>query len=94
MNVFIVSKVDKVLMFDVDTFKKRGEIPIKLLKADTREPNEVIGMAVSQCENYLAIISGKNLIRNAQSQNQLFIYKKTHKKDSRWEQTDWVLLKE
>ena len=44
MNTFLVSKIDKVLMFDSDTFQKCGEIPIKLLPTETREPNEVIGM--------------------------------------------------
>ena len=43
---------------------------------ETREPNEVIGMTASKCENWLAIISGKNLVMNMQGQNQLFIFKK------------------
>ena len=32
MNVFLVSKVDRVIMYDVDTFNFCGEIPIRLLK--------------------------------------------------------------
>lgn len=64
MNTFLVSKVDKVLMFDCDTFQFCGEIPIKLLPTETREPNEVIGMAKSKCENFIAIFSGKNLVKN------------------------------
>lgn len=51
-------------------------MPISLLKADTREPNQVIAMAKSQDEEYLAVISGKILIMNEQKTNQLFIFKK------------------
>ena len=64
MNTFLVTKVDQVLMFDSFTFKQCGEIPIKLLDSDTREANEVIGIQKSKCENWIAIVSGKNLIRN------------------------------
>lgn len=51
-------------------------MPISLLKADTREPNQIIAMAKSQDEEYLAVISGKILIMNEQKTNQLFIFKK------------------
>jgi hypothetical protein len=43
-NMVLISKIDQVLMFDNQNFTKCGEIPIKLLKTETREPNEVIGM--------------------------------------------------
>ena len=33
-------------------------------------------MAKSKDENWLAVISGKNLVMNQQKQNQLFIYKR------------------
>ena len=62
MNVFLVSKIDEVFIFDIDTYQLIGKIPITLLKDQAREPNQVIGMRLSKCENYLAIISGKNLI--------------------------------
>ena len=39
-------------MYDADTFKQCGEIPITLLKSETREPNEVIGMTLSRCEKF------------------------------------------
>jgi hypothetical protein len=47
-----------------------------LLKTETREINEVIGLQKSKCENLLAVVSGKNLIMTEQKQNQLFIYKR------------------
>ena len=50
MNTFLVTQIDKVLMYDSDTFKVCGEIPITLLKTETREPNEIIGIQKSQDE--------------------------------------------
>ena len=67
-------------MFDNQDFTRCGEIPIKLLITETREPNEVIGLVKSLDENWVAIISGKNLIMNEQKQNQLFIFKKVKAK--------------
>jgi len=49
-------------MFDTDTFQVCGEIPIKLLDSTTRERNEILGLQKSKDENWLAIISGKNLV--------------------------------
>lgn len=40
----------------------------------TREPNEIIGFAKSRNEKQLVIITGKNLVRNEQKANQLFIF--------------------
>jgi len=50
MNVFFVAKVDKIIIFNSDSYKKVDEIPIKLLESASREPNEVIGMAKSKCD--------------------------------------------
>lgn len=47
-----------------------------LLKSETRERNEIISMQISKCENYLAVISGKNLIKAEQKPNQIFVYKR------------------
>jgi hypothetical protein len=69
MDAFLCSKVDKVVMYDSNTFQSFGELPITLLKTETREPNQVIAMQTCQNEQYLAIISGKNLIMNEQKIN-------------------------
>ena len=65
-NLFLVSKVDQVLIYDTLTFRVCGRIPISLLSSVSREPNEIIGMSASKCEDWLAIISGKNLVMNEQ----------------------------
>jgi hypothetical protein len=46
MNAFLVSDIDRILFYDVNTFQeiKSSEIKIPLLLSDTRERNEVIAM--------------------------------------------------
>tara|TARA_B110000285_G_C15126167_1_gene620391 strand:- start:2268 stop:2408 length:141 start_codon:yes stop_codon:yes gene_type:complete len=39
MNTILVTKVDKIFMYNNKDFKCFGEIPIKLLPTETREPN-------------------------------------------------------
>jgi len=46
-----------------------GNIAIPLLETDSREPNEIIGMCLSRCENLLAVVTGKNLVMKEQKQN-------------------------
>lgn len=65
-NIFLVTKVNKILMYDSSSFKLCGNIPISLLPTETREPNEIIGIEKSPCENWLAVVSGKNLVMNEQ----------------------------
>jgi len=48
-----------------------------LLPTETREPNQIIAMRKSNDENFVAVMSGKNLIKKEQKINQLFIFKKT-----------------
>ena len=50
MNCYLVSKIDKVIIYSSINFQELGQIPIKLLKADTREPNQVIAIQASQDE--------------------------------------------
>ena len=78
MNAFIISKIDIIRFFDVDSFEelKECQINIPLFKSEEREPNEIIGMQVSKNQDLICIISGKNLIMNEQKPNQLFVFKR------------------
>ena len=55
-------------------------------------------MAKSKCENFVAIISGKNLIKDEQKQNQLFVFKRTRTKHEfhydKWEQIKRIVVKD
>lgn len=66
INSFIVAKLDQVRFYNNETFKLREDVnlPIKLMKADTREPNQVITMSKNHKEDLLAVITGKVLIMN------------------------------
>jgi hypothetical protein len=50
MNTYLVSKIDKVIMYSSETFKEVAKIDITLLKADTREPNQVIAIQKDEDE--------------------------------------------
>lgn len=67
MNAFCVSKIDTIHFFDIESYKRMAgsEIKINLFNAEgDRERNEIIAMHCSQNQDYLAVISGKNLIMN------------------------------
>ena len=61
-DAFLVAHGDKVVIFDANDFSILNTISIKLLAADTRETNQIIGMTISKCGKWLSVISGKNLI--------------------------------
>ena len=85
MNAFLVSMVNIIKFYDVDTFDeiRECEIKIPLLDkgADEREPNEIISMQISDHEQILGVISGKNLIMKEQKPNQLFLFKRQKSPD-------------
>jgi hypothetical protein len=66
-----------VSILDSTTFKEKYKFTINLmpLRPDEREPNQIIAVRLCQDENYLAVISGKNLIRDEQQPNMMFIFK-------------------
>lgn len=66
------------MFYDINTFKEIVDcrIQVPLLPSTTREPNQVISMQRSKCENFLAVITGKNLIMNEQKPNQIFVFKR------------------
>lgn len=66
-------------MFDAKTWQevKHRKIKVNLLPSQTRERNEIIAMNICPYEKLLGVITGKNLIKNSQKPNQLFIFKKS-----------------
>jgi len=44
----MVTKIDKVTIYDSETFEYRGQLPIKLLETESREINEIISIAASE----------------------------------------------
>jgi hypothetical protein len=37
--MLMITKINRVIIYDIDTLKECGEIPIELLAGDSREPN-------------------------------------------------------
>ena len=66
MNAFMVSKIDIIRFFDIDTYQelKECQINIPLMISTEREPNEIIGLNVSKNQDLIGVVSGKNLIMN------------------------------
>lgn len=95
-GIFLVTKTNKVMLYSVDTYAPVGTIKIDLLESKEREPNEIIAMQKCQNEEYLAIISGKNLIAAEQKINQLFVYRKIVGSDGNpnFERCGWIKLKD
>lgn len=79
MKAFAVTQIDKVFLYSSEKFQRIGELPITLLATETREPNQIISIRKSMDDNYIACISGKNLIMKQQKANQLFIFKREKK---------------
>ena len=85
MNAFLVSKIDTIYFYDIDSFSEiiDCKIKVQLLKkgADEREPNEIITMQISSNEQLLGVITGKNLVMKEQKPNQLFLFKRIKNAD-------------
>ena len=96
MGTFIVAREDTACIFDSDNYKELGHLDITLLKSEEREPNEILAMQKCQNEEYLAVITGKNLIMNQQKFNQLYIFRreKVHGEKDTFKQIDRIVLKE
>ena len=62
------------MLFNSDTYAITNEFKIKIQKSTTREQNQILSMKMCEDEAYLAIISGKLLIKNEQQPNQLDIF--------------------
>ena len=63
MDSFLVGKGDTIRFYDINTYLERTGVAIEvpLIKSETREPSEIIGLQKSHDENTIAVISGKNL---------------------------------
>ena len=73
LNAFLISKVNKISFYDIDTYEEIEDcqINVKLLAKgeNEREPNEIISMQISSNEQMLGVITGKNLIMKEQKPN-------------------------
>lgn len=74
-NVVVFYMVNKIRIYDSKTLELMSILDVNLLETQTREKNEIIGMSHSPNQDLLAIITGRNLIRQEQDTNQIIIYR-------------------
>lgn len=39
MHMILIGKIDEIKMYNINSYEYMGDVPIKLMQADTREPN-------------------------------------------------------
>jgi hypothetical protein len=76
IGAFVVTNTSGVSIYDSQDFKLLGALDITLLESKEREPNEVLAIQKCQNEEYLAVLTGKNLIMQEQKLNQIYIFKR------------------
>lgn len=74
-NVFIIFKKNQIRVYDSSTLEITDRMEVELMKTESREPNEIIGMTKSPNQEFIALITGKNLIKLEKDTNQLFIFR-------------------
>ena len=98
INAIIVTEINKVRIYDSVTYELCGEIKVQLLAAEGREAPQMIGIEKSKDENWLAIITGRNLVKGAQAQNQLFVFKRNPGKKAGdkdlFEEYKWIKIRD
>lgn len=65
----MVTTKSGISLYDSTDFQFVWSLPITLLESTEREPNEVLTVTKCQNEEYLAVLSGKNLIMAEQKVN-------------------------
>jgi hypothetical protein len=47
LGVLLVTQIDSIKIFDSNNYKDYGNLPIRLLPSETREPNEILSIQKS-----------------------------------------------
>ena len=63
-NMFIVAKAGTLYAYDDHTFELIDTVEVNLEESNTREPLEIISMNISHDCKYIAVIIGKQLIKD------------------------------
>jgi hypothetical protein len=71
---FLVSDDDYISVFCNTCFSKLMKFNVPLKLSDTMDKMEIISIKVSRCQCYLAVITGRNLIKGIEELHQVFIY--------------------
>ena len=74
-HVFIISDDDYLSIHDHKTYKTMLKHDIELKESDTDDKMEILSIKLCPKQEYLAVLSGKNLIKEIEELHQLHVYK-------------------
>lgn len=73
-KAFLVSDDDYFKLYCSRCFTKIYRKKLPLVESKTDDKMEILSMKVSECQNYVAFIAGKNLIKEQEELYQILIY--------------------
>ena len=74
-ELFIISDDNYLQAYDEKTFQQMGDrLVIPMSSSSTDDPIEILNFKVSHNEKYIAVLCGKNLIKEIEELHELFIY--------------------
>lgn len=74
-NIFLISDDSTVYVHDERSFELRDKIQVPLVTSHTDDPIEIINIMISPKAKFLAILSGKNLVKSIEEMHFLHVYK-------------------
>lgn len=73
--MFIISDDNYIQGYDEKTFQMKGEqLNLPMSISDTEEPIEILNFRISFREKFIAVLAGKNLIKQIEEMYELFVY--------------------
>lgn len=71
----MVSDDDYISLYCSNCFTKLHKQKLPLAQSNTDDKMEILSMKVSRCESMVALIAGKNLIKEQEELHQILVYK-------------------
>ena len=74
-NIFLISDDSTIYVHDERSFELIDKIQVPLVTSHTDDPIEIINIEISPKAKFLAILSGKNLVKSIEEMHFLHVYK-------------------
>ena len=91
-KIFLISDDSDLYVYDERTFEMIDKIQVPLITSQTDDPIEIINILVSPKGRFLAVLSGKNLVKQIEEMHSLHIFKIGLNAETR--RTSFQLIKE
>jgi len=73
-EMFLITDDSHILKHSAKTFKVEQEIPLPLTISTTSDDIEILSIQMSSDEKYIAVLAGKNLIKEIEEIHELLVY--------------------